>query len=41
MKRRTFIASGAVLAGGALSGAPLAFAQAKPEQSKVAIAVGG
>ena len=41
MKRRTFIASGAVLAGGAVSGAPLAFAQAKPEQSKVAIAVGG
>ncbi|SAL21342.1 ABC transporter substrate-binding protein [Caballeronia humi] len=41
MKRRTFIASGAVLAGGVVSGAPLAFAQAKPEQSKVAVAVGG
>ncbi|MDR5813645.1 ABC transporter substrate-binding protein [Caballeronia sp. LZ033] len=41
MKRRTFLASGAVLAGGALSNMPLAFAQAKPEQSKVSIAVGG
>ncbi|SAK71663.1 transport protein [Caballeronia arationis] len=41
MKRRTFVASGVVLAGGALSGAPLAFAQAKPEQSKVSVAVGG
>ncbi|MFM0325904.1 ABC transporter substrate-binding protein [Caballeronia glebae] len=41
MKRRTFIASGAVLAGGAMSGMPLAFAQNKPEQSKVSIAVGG
>jgi NitT/TauT family transport system substrate-binding protein len=41
MKRRTFIASGAVLAGGAVSGMPLAFAQNKPEQAKVSIAVGG
>ncbi len=41
MKRRTFIASGAVLASGALTGMPSAFAQGKPEQSKVAIAVGG
>jgi NitT/TauT family transport system substrate-binding protein len=41
MKRRTFVASGVVLAGGALSGAPLAFGQAKPEQSKVSVAVGG
>jgi NitT/TauT family transport system substrate-binding protein len=41
MKRRTFIASGAVLAGGAVSGMPLAFAQNKPEQTKVSIAVGG
>lgn len=41
MKRRTFVASGVVLAGGALSGAPLAFGQAKLEQSKVSVAVGG
>ncbi|MEZ2351888.1 ABC transporter substrate-binding protein [Caballeronia sp. RCC_10] len=41
MKRRTFIASGAVLASGALSGMPLAFAQGKLEQTKVSIAVGG
>src|SRR5690242_10015441 len=41
MKRRTFIASGAVLASGALSGMPLAFAQGKLETTKVAIAVGG
>ncbi|QSN60202.1 ABC transporter substrate-binding protein [Caballeronia sp. M1242] len=41
MKRRTFIASGAVLAGGAVTGMPLAFAQGKPEQTKVSIAVGG
>ncbi|CCD37508.1 ABC-type nitrate/sulfonate/bicarbonate transport systems, periplasmic components [Candidatus Paraburkholderia kirkii UZHbot1] len=41
MKRRTFIASGAVLASGALSGMLLAFAQNKPEQSRVSIAVGG
>ncbi|MDR5732132.1 ABC transporter substrate-binding protein [Caballeronia sp. LZ025] len=41
MKRRTFIASGAVLAGGALSGMPLAFGQGKLEQTKVSIAVGG
>ncbi|BCQ23496.1 ABC transporter substrate-binding protein [Caballeronia sp. NK8] len=41
MKRRTFIASGAVLAGSAWSAMPLAFAQGKPEQTKVSIAVGG
>ncbi|SAK86958.1 transport protein [Caballeronia temeraria] len=41
MKRRTFIASGAVLAGGAMSGMPLAFGQSKLEQTKVSIAVGG
>ena len=41
MKRRTFVASGAALAGGALSGAPLAFAQAQAGAAKVAIAVGG
>jgi NitT/TauT family transport system substrate-binding protein len=41
MKRRTFIASGAVLAGSAVTGMPLAFAQGKPEQTKVSIAVGG
>ncbi|BAN23357.1 ABC transporter substrate-binding protein [Caballeronia insecticola] len=41
MKRRTFIASGAVLAGSAWSAMPLAFAQNKPEQTKVSIAVGG
>jgi len=41
MKRRTFIASGAVLAGGAMAGMPLAFAQGKLEQTKVSIAVGG
>jgi NitT/TauT family transport system substrate-binding protein len=41
MKRRTFIASGAALAGGAISGMPLAFAQNKLEQSKVSVAVGG
>ncbi|SAK89599.1 transport protein [Caballeronia pedi] len=41
MKRRTFIASGAVLAGSAWSAMPLAFAQSKPEQAKVSIAVGG
>ncbi|SAK76601.1 transport protein [Caballeronia hypogeia] len=41
MKRRTFIASGAVLASGAFSGMPLAFAQGKPEQTKVSVAVGG
>jgi len=41
MKRRTFIASGAMLAGGALSGMPLALAQGKLEQTKVSIAVGG
>ena len=41
MKRRTFIASSAVLASGAMSGLPLAFAQGKPEQTKVSIAVGG
>jgi NitT/TauT family transport system substrate-binding protein len=41
MKRRTFIASAAAIAAGAWSAMPLAFAQTKPEQSKVSIAVGG
>ena len=34
MQRRTFIASGAALAGGALSATPFAFAQAKPETTE-------
>jgi NitT/TauT family transport system substrate-binding protein len=41
MKRRTFVAGAAVLAGGAWSAAPLAFGQAKLEQSKISVAVGG
>ena len=41
MQRRSFLAGGAALAGASLAGSPLAFAQGKPETSKVAIAVGG
>ncbi len=41
MHRRTFLAGTASLAGAALAGPALALAQGKPEQQKVAIAVGG
>ncbi|MFP3693282.1 ABC transporter substrate-binding protein, partial [Burkholderia sp. SIMBA_048] len=42
MQRRTFLAGTAALAGATLATtAPLAFAQGKPETTKVAIAVGG
>jgi NitT/TauT family transport system substrate-binding protein len=41
MQRRTFLTGSAALAGAALAGTPLAFAQGKPEMQKVAIAVGG
>jgi NitT/TauT family transport system substrate-binding protein len=41
MKRRSFLAASAALAGAALGGPGLAAAQAKPERTSVAIAVGG
>src|ERR1700754_2416955 len=41
MQRRSFLAGTAALAGATLAATPLAFAQGKPETSKVAIAVGG
>ncbi|NUY02253.1 ABC transporter substrate-binding protein [Paraburkholderia youngii] len=41
MQRRTFLAGGAALAGASLAATPFAFAQAKPETTRVAVAVGG
>lgn len=41
MQRRTFLAGTAALAGATFAATPLAFAQGKPETTKVAIAVGG
>jgi NitT/TauT family transport system substrate-binding protein len=41
MQRRSFLAGTAALAGATLAATPLAFAQGKPETTKVAIAVGG
>ena len=41
MQRRTFLAGSAALAGATFAATPFAFAQGKPETTKVAIAVGG
>lgn len=41
MQRRTFLAGTAALAGATFATTPFAFAQGKPETTKVAIAVGG